>query len=178
MSGPQNPAQRYTNSDQPENVIESPVIEVCVRHGHSLEIPDQIVTPFLERGLKRVHATANFEGKSLDFHAAIQRYNQVYVLTFGKRYQKELGLFPNDYFELQLREDQSKYGAPMPEELQAVLEADPAAAAVFEALTAGKKRSIIYMIDRYKNSETRIDKSLRIIENLKRGIRDGRELLK
>jgi len=66
----------------------------------------------------------------------------------------------------------------MPEELEAVLESDPGAKMIFDAFTAGKKRSIIYMIGRYKSSQTRIDKSLILCENLKIGLRETRILLK
>ena len=66
----------------------------------------------------------------------------------------------------------------MPEELQAVLEADPEAFEIFESFTEGKIRSLIYTIARYKNSQTRIDKSIVLTENLRRGIRDPRDLFK
>jgi uncharacterized protein YdeI (YjbR/CyaY-like superfamily) len=88
---------------------------------------------------------------------------------FGKRLQKELGVFQNDYFEMQLFEDNSKYGVDVPEELEAVFKSDVEAFEVFETLTAGKKRSIIYAISRYKNIQTRIDKALIMCQNLKRG---------
>ena len=99
-------------------------------------------------------------------------------MTFGKRYQKDLGVFPNDYFELQLFEDTSRYGVEMPEELEVVLNGDPEALKIFESFTEGKIRSLIYSISRYKNSQTRIDKSLIMAENLRRGIRDPRELFR
>ncbi|MEO1012933.1 MAG: YdeI/OmpD-associated family protein [Bacteroidota bacterium] len=72
----------------------------------------------------------------------------------------------------------SKYGVDVPEEFEAVLLSDHEAEKIFESLTAGKKRGIIYTIARYKNSQTRIDKSILLCENLKRGIRDQRDLLK
>ena len=43
---------------------------------------------------------------------------------FGKRLQKELGVFQNDYFEMQLFQDTSKYGVDMPEELEAIILSD------------------------------------------------------
>lgn len=45
-------------------------------------------------------------------------------MMFGKRYQKELGVFPNYYFKLQFFKGTSKYGLDMPEELEAVLLSD------------------------------------------------------
>ena len=99
-------------------------------------------------------------------------------MMFGKRYQKELGLFPNDEFQLQFFEDTSKYGDEVPEEIEAVMLSDYDAYQIFETLTDGRKRGLIYAIARYKNSQTKIDKTLLLCENLKRGIRDPRELFK
>lgn len=145
---------------------------------HGILLPEEIVRPFIDIGHKRVKVTATFEGKSINFHAALQKYHGTYNLTFGKDKQKELGIFQNDYFTLQFFEDNSKYGVEMPEELEAVLLSDHDAFKIFESLTDGKKRSIIYMISRYKVSQTRIDKSLILVDNIKMGITDNKFLLK
>ena len=152
--------------------------EVCVEGSHSVHLPEQVVLPFVSKGIKRVRVRAYHEGKTLDFHAALQQRKGVYIMTFGKRYQKELGLYPTDYFDIQIFEDDSKYGVEMPEELQAVLNSDLEALKVFENFTDGKKRSIIYYILRFKNSQTRINKALIISENIKRGIIDSSNITK
>ena len=100
------------------------------------------------------------------------------MISFGKRYQRPLGVSLSDYFQLQITEDSSKYGVDVPEEFTAVFDSDPEASKVFEALTDGKKRSLIYHVLRFKNSQTRIDKSIIIAENLKLGITDPKDLLK
>ena len=158
--------------------MKSPVFEVSLRGSHSLIIPERHALPFIEKGQGRVKVQVNFEGKTLNFHAALQKYQGRFVMTFGKRYQKELGIFPNDYFEMQLFEDTSRYGVEMPEELEAVLQGDPEAFKIFESFTEGKIRSLIYVIARYKNSQTKIDKSIILAENLKRGVRDPKDLFK
>ncbi len=121
---------------------------------------------------------ASFKRKELSFHGAIQKRSGSYYMMFGKRYQKELGVLPNDYFQMQFFEDTSKYGVEMPEELEAVLLSDYEANEIFESFTVGKKRGIIYAILGYKNPQTRIDKSILICENLKKGVRKNPELLK
>lgn len=159
--------------------LKSSVFEIALTGKHySLLLPEKIVTPFLQQGLKRVKVIASFEGKQFKFHGAIQQRLGNYYMMFGKRYQKELGIFPNDYFQLQLFEDDSKYGVEMPEELEAVFQSDFEAYQIFESFTPGKKRGIIYAISRYKNSQTKIDKSLLICENLKKGVRNNPDLLK
>lgn len=158
--------------------MKSPVFEVRLGQTHSLELPEKIVKPFLDKGQQRVEINAEFEGNSIRFHGAIQKRGGGYYLMFGKQNQKSLGVFPNDYFQLQFFEDTSKYGVEMPEEFDAVLQSDPEAMDLFESLTMGKKRGLIYAILRYKSSQTRIDKALILCENLKRGIRDPRELFR
>lgn len=145
---------------------------------YTLLLPEKIIAPFLNKNLKRVKVKAAFEDKQIYFHGAIQKRNGKHYMMFGKRYQKALGIFPNDYFQLQFFEDDSKYGVDMPEEFDAVLVSDYDAYQIFEGLTPGKQRNLIYAITRYKSSQTRIDKSILICENLKRGIRNPMELLK
>lgn len=159
-------------------MMKSPTFEVHIQGTHSIAVPEEIYGPFLEHGHKRVKVQATFEEKSLEFFAALQKRNGAVYIMFSKNKQKELGLFPNDYFQLQFFEDTSKYGVDMPEELEAVLTSDYDAWTLFESFTDGKKRGIIYMIVRYKNPQTRIDKSILLCENLKRGVRDNKELLK
>jgi hypothetical protein len=159
--------------------MQSPVFEVSVTGSYySLLLPNDVIKPFLDKNLKRVKVKATFQKKELWFHGAIQKRNGNYYMMFGKRYQKELGIFPNDYFQLQFFEDTSKYGVEVPEEFEAVITSDYEAYQLFESLTDGRKRGFIYAIARYKNSQTRIDKTLLLCENLKRGIKDPREMLK
>lgn len=159
-------------------MIQSPVFEVTVSGMHSVHIPDEIVSLFLEHGQKRVKVVATFEDKRIEFYAALNKYQGQYLIMFSKNNQKALGLFPNDYFQLQFFEDTSKYGVEVPEEFEAVMLSDHEAYQIFESFTKGKQRGLIYGIARYKNSQTRIDKTLLICENLKRGIRDNKELFK
>lgn len=147
---------------------------------YQLFIPEAVFAPFAEAKHSRVRIEATFEGNTISFYAAVKKdkYTGDYKLMFGKRMQKELGVVLNDYFQMQLFEDTSKYGVDMPEELDAVLLSDYEAYEIFESLTKGKQRSIIYTIIRIKKSQSRIDKALLCCENLKRGVRNPMELFK
>ena len=159
--------------------LKSPVFEITLGiHYYALQLPPSIVQPFLDKKQSRVKVSATFEENQIDFHTAIQKRNGNNVMLFGKQYQKALGVFPNDVLELQFFEDDSKYGVEVPEEFEAVLFSDPDAHDIFETLTPGRKRGLIYAIARYRNSQTRIDKTLLLCDRLKRGVRDPRELLK
>ena len=159
--------------------LKSKPFEISITGSYlALLLPLENIQPFLDSKIKRVKAKASFEEKELEFYAAFQKRNGKYYMMFGKRYQKELGVFPNDYFKLQFFEDDSKYGVDMPEEFDAVLLSDHDAFQIFASFTEGKKRGIIYGISRYKNSQTRIDKSILVCENLKGGIRHNPDLFK
>lgn len=99
-------------------------------------------------------------------------------MYLSKAKQKELGVFMGDYFTIQIFKDTSKYGVVPCEEFEAVMLTDYEAFQIFEAMTPGKKRSIIYAINRYKSSQIRIDKSIVFTNNLKRGIFDQKLWLK
>jgi hypothetical protein len=158
--------------------MESPVFEVTVNGTHTIIIPNEIALPFIDQGHSRVQVEAQFETKTISFFAAIRKYQGQYTMMFSKNKQKQLGLLPNDSFQLQFFEDTSKYGVEVPEEFEAVLLSDYDAYEIFESFTKGKQRGIIYMITRFKDSQKKIDKTLILCENLKRGIRDNKELLK
>ena len=151
---------------------------VSIEGTHGVAIPEQEALPFADKGHKRVEIRGYFENKEIKFHGALHKYQGRFLISFGKQYQKQLGVFPTDFFELQLFEDQSKYGVDMPEEFQAVLDSDYEGSLLFEKLTDGKKRSLIYYILRFKNAQTKVDKALIILDNLKMGITDQRELIK
>lgn len=134
-------------------------------------VPKEIYKPFADKKMNRVKVTFTFKNNTLDFYAAVKKdkLSGDYKMMFSKAKQKEVGIVLGDEFELQLFEDTSKYGVDMPEELEAVLMSDYDAYQLFEALTPGKQRSIIYGIIRFKGSQNKIDKALIMCENLKRG---------
>lgn len=143
-------------------------------------IPKEIYQPFVGAKQTRVKVVANHQEKSIEFYAAVKRDKASghFKMMFSKAKQQELNLALGDDFEIQLFEDNSKYGVEMPEELDAVLLSDYDAFSIFEGLTKGKQRSIIYYILRLKNSQKRIDQSLLLCENLKRGNTQNKELFK
>lgn len=158
--------------------IKTPKFPVHISGTHGVSIPEEYAIVFLEAGQKRVQIKAFFKDHSIDFHGAIHKYQGQYLISFGKRYQKELGVFPTDFFEFQLIENTTEYGVEIPEAMKAVMESDPEGLSYFKNLTDGRKRGLIYYVKRFKTEQTQVDKALVIFENLKRGITDPRELIK
>ena len=160
--------------------LKSEIFEVGLLDKYQLYISKEIFQPFLDAKKSRVKIIATNNSQSIEFYAAVKRdkITDDYKFMFSKEKQKQLGLDLNDYFELQLFEDTSKYGVDMPEELEAVLLSDYDAYQIFESLTKGRQRSIIYGIIRIKKSQSKIDKALQVCENLKRGITNPMDLFK
>lgn len=56
---------------------------------------------------------------------------------------------------------------PISEEFSAVLSSDPDGEIWFEKLTDGKKRSLIFLTNKTKNSQLKIEKCFVVLEHLK-----------
>lgn len=142
-------------------------------------IPEDFVEQLPEDSRSRVKVKTSYGSETITYHAALKRRKTGgFQMYFSKGKQEELGILPGDVFTVQLFEDHSKYGVDMPEELEAVLLTDYEAFSIFEGFTKGKQRSIIYTVKRYKSSQTKIDKSLLLCSNLKRGLHDPKLLFK
>ncbi|MFC4635512.1 YdeI/OmpD-associated family protein [Dokdonia ponticola] len=159
-------------------VLQTPKFPVHITGTHGVIIPEEHAKVFADAGHKRIHIKAFFKDNQIAFHGALRLYQGNYIVSFGKRYQKELGVFPTDFFEFQLFENTTTYGVEIPETMKAVMESDTEGYSYFEKLTDGRKRGLIYYVKRFKNEQTQVDKSLLIFDNLKRGITDPRELIK
>ncbi len=65
--------------------------------------------------------------------------------------------------QVSIRNDESEYGAPLPEELEALLAQDEAAKNAFDALTPGRKRAVMYGVAREKGIERRISMAIKLL---------------
>lgn len=63
-----------------------------------------------------------------------------------------------------IEEDPNPLGVEVPEVLQVLLDQDPAAKAVYDTLTDGKKRSLIFSIQKVKNMDLQVQKILTFLE--------------
>jgi Bacteriocin-protection, YdeI or OmpD-Associated/Domain of unknown function (DUF1905) len=87
-------------------------------------------------------------------------------IMLNKKHMKSAGCLSGDTIKVQLVPDTSRYGMPMPEELEEVLDQDPVGKDRFEKLTPGKQRNIIHFINSVKSSQLRIERALKLIGNL------------
>ncbi len=100
-----------------------------------------------------------------------------FYIMLSRRLMKDVPPLP-DLVDIQLQKDESKYGMEVPEELEVLLEQDEEFSESFHKLTPGKQRSIIHLISSPKRVETRVDRAIRIAENVKMGVTSPQEFLK
>lgn len=128
-------------------------------------VPLDTAESLKEDGNKRV--LVSIEGKE-PFHAGLMpdgngqwfiKLNQEKM----KKYKLELGL----QVTVELKRDESKYGMAIPEVFEELLHQDPTGEKYFEALTPGKKRSLIHMVSTVKSEDIKLRKALTILHHLK-----------
>ena len=132
--------------------------------GHHIVIPEEIARHFLDSTGKRIVLTINDKAS---YQGAIIPDGQGYwFVNINSAIRKELGLLVGEEIIVRLEVDESKYGLPMPEELEAILEQDPDADRLFHELTPGKQRNLLYIAGQPKNPDIRIRRGLVIARHL------------
>lgn len=118
--------------------------------------------------MRRCVCTVN--GK-LTFHCALMpsaRKKGAYYISLNKTNRDKLGVQPGDSVDVELVRDDSKYGMPMPAEFREVLRQDAEGKKLFEDLTPGKQRTLLWYTVKYKDEDRRIHAALTMIEHLKK----------
>ncbi len=130
---------------------------------HFLVVKKEIVAKFgFEGKFKRVVCSINGgEG----FQCALLPSGDLFYIIGNKK--KRDGIVAGDTVKVELIKDESKYGLPMPEEFEEVLNQDADADRLFHALSAGKQRSLIYLISNVSDIDKRIHVALLVVAHLK-----------
>ena len=132
---------------------------------HFIPVEAKIAKRFEKKdGTRRVVCTINGE---VSFQCALIPWGDIFTIIVNKSKRDKLGVAAGDKVSVELTSDESKYGLPMPEELQEVLNQDPDGDRYFHALTAGKQRSILYFVGKIKDIDKRIHTALIFIDHLK-----------
>ena len=139
-----------------------------------IPIPAKEGKTIIKKFGKRILLKINGE----QIHCAIQNSKQIGLyISISKASQKKFKINFDEKINFEILKDESKYQIEMSEELEEVLKTDIIAEERFKLLTPGKQRSLIHYINKAKNIDTRINRALKISENLKMGKKDLKELL-
>lgn len=132
-------------------------------------IPEDMGEELENAKIKRVVAQITANKHELTLYAGVIKRKGIKHLLLSKANCKLLEIEEGDLVTVSMKEDCSKYQAPMTEELEAVLLSDYEAYDIFENMLPGKQRNIIFMIYAIKDSQKRVDVALNAMENLKMG---------
>ena len=129
-----------------------------------IPVPDQIAHQMMDEKNRRVLVWIKGQGP---FHMALMKVKSYWYLILNNDLRKKLSLETGKPLEVKLERDHSEFGHEVPEEFQVLLDQDEEGNEYFRALTMGKQRSLIYLVTKVKNPESRMKKSLAILHHLK-----------
>ena len=133
--------------------------------GCHFPIPEKVAEELTEGKVKRVVCTIN--GKET-FQCAILHYKKgKSVISVNKTIRDSLGVPFGADVKILLKKDTSEYGLPIPEELKEVFRQDVEGKKIFHALTPGKQRTLLYIVNNVKDSDKKIFRSIVILQHLK-----------
>ena len=131
-----------------------------------LRIPAAITAEFLAQPTKR-RVICVLNGQAPHQCSLTPIGQGVYVIKVNQKRIKQLALEPGQNVTLELFPDDSKYGLPMPGEMQEILNHDGEGNKLFHALPAGKLRTLLYIIGQGKSESRRLFRSVTVLEHLK-----------
>lgn len=88
-----------------------------------------------------------------------------FFIILSKKNLSDIGKQLGDRIRFHLEEDPNPLGVDMPEVLSVLLEQDDALKETFSKLTLGKQRSIIHQMNRIKDIDKQVAKSIDLINN-------------
>jgi len=126
-------------------------------------VPENIAQKFIEKENRRIIGQI----KNIRFHAALMKSKDYWFILINQKLREQLGLQEGDCIIMEIEKDHSEFGHEMPAELQILLEQDDEGNQFFRSLTKGKQRSLVYIVTKVKNTNSRLNKALAIVDHLK-----------
>jgi hypothetical protein len=132
-------------------------------HYH-IPVPDPIVEEMMDEKHRRVLIWLNDAGP---YHMALMKARNCWYILINQELRTKLKLDLETKIQVKISRDWSEFGHDVPEEFQVLLDQDEEGNGYFRKLTPGKQRSLIYLVTKVKNPESRMRKSLAILHHLK-----------
>ena len=140
--------------------------ENSLGYGPHIVIPNDIFEKMIKlTNDKRIKCTLN---NTITVSRAMSPKGDIHYILLNKDIVKKLNIDFGDDVSVELQPDQSKYGIDITEEMEEVLYSDPEGNALFDKLTPGVQRSLIYIVNKIKSSQLRIQRSFVILEHIKK----------
>ena len=142
---------------------EMPQSNVYNRH---VKVPEGVTKDWFEKSeAKRILCTINHNET---YSCALMPYgNGQSFINVNRNLCKKLGIEIGSELDIQIIKDEGKYGIPIPEEMEVLLEQDEEGSKLFHALTPGKQRSLLHVIGIPKSTDIRLRKAIITLNYLK-----------
>ncbi len=132
---------------------------------HYVEVPTNVVKKLGGLNKQRLLCSIN---KHPTFQCGMMALGEGRgYITVSKKKLNQFSIALGDVIKVILEPDNSEFGMEVPEELIEIFAQDPEAEKRFMSITPGKQRNIIYYVSGVKNSDKRIERALKLINNLK-----------
>ena len=128
-----------------------------------IAVPTAIAERLTADGNRRVVCTINEDYK---MHCALMSSEDYWYIMLSKNMRTKMRLKKGSVIQVQIETDTSEYGMEMPEELLETFNQEPEAFEFFKSLTPGKQRTLIYIVNKVKNTDSRLRKALAIAAHL------------
>ena len=143
---------------------------------HYIMLDEKTVQQFTTGGNYRVICRLNDQ---VDIHCAIlPKKEGGHFITIGSTICKKLKIKEGSRLTAKFLVDDSTYQFEMPEELKEVLNLDIEADKIFHSLSEGNQRGLIYLVLQVKTIDKRIERALKIVDRLKKGITSPKTILR
>jgi hypothetical protein len=120
-----------------------------------LTIPAEVANNFENKRHTRLICTIN---EVFAFQCGLNHLGDGnFFIIIGSQKMKEIGQKMGNKVHFEIKEDPNPLGVDMPEVLEAVLEQDEELKSIFENLSLGKQRSVIFSIQKIKNIDKQIE---------------------
>ncbi|MEL7531970.1 MAG: YdeI/OmpD-associated family protein [Bacteroidota bacterium] len=127
-----------------------------------LKITAETVNQFEKKRSTRLVCTLD---DSLSYSCGLNHLGDgnFFIILSTKNLQK-IGKELGDTITFEIKEDPNPLGVAVPEVLDVLLQQDPEAKSIYDTITEGKKRSLIYTIMRIKDIDKQIQSSLEFLQ--------------
>lgn len=132
--------------------------------GYHFLVPDNVAQLFIHGKDRRVKCLVN---NTFQISSALMPSSSGWFIFLNKPLVSKHNLTIGDSIKVLIEKDESPYGMEMPDEFAIMLDQDPEGNDYFHALTPGKQRTLIYIVLKVKNSDSRINKALAILHHLR-----------
>ncbi|MFY0690034.1 MAG: YdeI/OmpD-associated family protein [Cyclobacteriaceae bacterium] len=132
-----------------------------------LPVPSEIAIKYIEGDNRRIICQLSEE---VIWHCALMpspKSQGGWFILLNKETRTKLGLKQDDKIIVTISKDKSKFGFELPAEFEELMNQDDEGKQHFLALTSGKQRSLVYIVQKVKAPNSRLNKSLAIFHHLK-----------